>query len=147
MPSHFPCTRDSTTCSWVESMLPIIQAVKLTVGGPVGVLACSFATQGFTVAGSFDAGMLDSEPGKYITRCVSLSDPLRDDTEFCDRVSQHRYSGVYCNGGDFQLRSFMSKPAVRGNLTVFKSDIAVARSHELVYVMGSVVHHHTFSAH
>jgi len=53
-------------------MTPVVQAVKLTVGGPVSVIACSFATQTFTAAGSFDAGMLDSEPGKYITQCVSL---------------------------------------------------------------------------
>jgi len=52
-------------------MTPVVQAVKLTVGGPVGVIACSFATQTFTAAGSFEAGMLDSEPGKYITQCVS----------------------------------------------------------------------------
>ena len=51
-------------------MTPVTRAVKLAVGGPVGVVACSFATQTFTAAGSFDAGMLDSEPGKYITQCV-----------------------------------------------------------------------------
>ena len=83
MPFHFPtCTRNSVTCSWAESMIPLVRDFELAVGGPVGVVACSFATQRFTVAGAFDAGMLDSEPGKYITRCVSLSDPLRDDTEF-----------------------------------------------------------------
>lgn len=51
-------------------MTPVVQAVNLTVGGPVGVLACSFATQRFTPTESFDAGMLDSEPGKYVTQCV-----------------------------------------------------------------------------
>lgn len=51
-------------------MTPVVQAVELTVGGPVSILACSFATQAFTAAGSFDAGLLDSEPGKYITQCV-----------------------------------------------------------------------------
>jgi hypothetical protein len=52
-------------------MTPVVRAVKLAVGGPVGVIACSFATQTFTAAGSFEAGMLDSEPGKYITQCVA----------------------------------------------------------------------------
>ena len=88
------------------------------------------------MAGSFDAGMLDSEPGKYITRHVSSFNLQRYDAKFCDRVSQHRYSGVFCNGGDFPLRSFMSKIAVRGNLTVFESDIAVTRSRGLVYILG-----------
>lgn len=49
-------------------MTPVVRAVKLTVGGPVSVVGCSFASQIFTVSGSFAAGMLDSEPGKYITR-------------------------------------------------------------------------------
>ena len=117
-------------------MTPVVRAVKLAVGGPVSVLACSFATQTFTAAGSFSAGMLDSEPGKYITQYVSLFTILFDNAKFCERVSQHRYSGVFCNGGDFPLRSFMSKSAVRGNLTVFTSDIAATRSQGLVYVLG-----------
>lgn len=53
-------------------MTPVVRAVNLTVGGPVGIIGCSFATQTFTPAGSFEAGMLDSEPGKYITQWVSL---------------------------------------------------------------------------
>lgn len=117
-------------------MTPVVQAVKLTVGGPVGVIACSFASQIFTAAGSFNAGILDSEPGKYITQYVSSFDLPQAETELCDRVSQHRYSGAFCDGGDFHLRSFMSKSAVRGNLTVFTSDIVATRSRGLVYVMG-----------
>ena len=117
-------------------MTPVVQTLNFAVGGPVSILACSFATQGFTAAGSFNAGMLDSEPGKYITRQVLLFDVRRDDAELCDRISQHRYSGVFCNGGDFPLRSFMSKTSVRGNLTVFKPDIAVTRSRGLVYILG-----------
>jgi len=75
LPSHLPFTHNSTTYSWVEDMIPIVRAVNLAVGSPVGVLACSFATQRFTVAESFDAGILDSEPGKYITQYVSLFVP------------------------------------------------------------------------
>jgi len=67
-------------------MTPVVQAVKLTVGGPVGVIACSFATQTFTAAGSFDAGMLDSEPGKYITQCVFRLIPPRHSAEVCEKV-------------------------------------------------------------
>jgi hypothetical protein len=117
-------------------MTPVARAVKLTVGGPVSVTACSFGSQAFTAVGSFNAGMLDSEPGKYITRCVPRFNISRCGTELCDRISQHRYSGAFCNGGDFQLRSFMSKSAVRGNLTTFKSDIAATRSRGLEYVLG-----------
>ncbi|KAF9644536.1 glycoside hydrolase family 79 protein [Thelephora ganbajun] len=105
--------------NWIENMTPVARVVKLSVGGPVGVIACSFVTRIFTATGSFNAGILDSEPGKYITH-----------------ISQHWYSGEFCNGGDFHLRSFMSKSAVRGNLTVFNPDITATRSRGLVYVMG-----------
>lgn len=117
-------------------MTPVVKAVKLTVDERVGVIAGSFATQTFTAAGSFNAGILESEPGKYITQCVFLFNPPRDKAEVCESMSQHRYSGVFCNGGAFNLRSFMSKSAVRGNLTVFKSDIDATRSRGLAYVMG-----------
>ena len=116
-------------------MTPVVRAVDLTVGGPVGVLACSFASQIFTPTGSFNAGLLDSEPGKYITRYVPLF-TLTHDPELCDRISQHQYSGAFCNGGGVKLRSFMSKPAVRSNLTIFKSDIAVTRNRGFVYILG-----------
>lgn len=117
-------------------MTPVVKAVRLTVGGRVGVIAGSFATQAFTAAGSFGAGILESEPGKYITQCVFFFNPPRDNAEIRESMSQHRYSGVFCNGGNISLRAFMSKSAVRGNLTVFKSDIDATRSRGLAYVMG-----------
>lgn len=117
-------------------MTPVVQAVGLEVGGPVAVLACSFATRVFNVTGAIDAGILDSEAGQYITQWVSLFDRPHDDAELCDSISQHRYSGAFCTGGGVKLRSFMSKSAVRSNLTLFESDIAATRSRGLVYVLG-----------
>lgn len=51
-------------------------------------------------------------------------------------ISQHRYSAAFCSGGDFQLTSFMSKTAIRGNITVFSADIAATRAKGLTYVLG-----------
>ena len=51
-------------------MTPVVRAIKLTVGGPVGVFTFSFATRIFTAVGSFDAEVLNSEPGKYVTQYV-----------------------------------------------------------------------------
>ena len=52
------------------------------------------------------------------------------------RISQHRYSAAFCNGGDFPLISFMNKANVRGNLTLFESDIAATKQKGLRYVFG-----------
>lgn len=53
-----------------------------------------------------------------------------------NRISQHRYSGAFCSGGDFALTSFMSKAAVRSNLTVFASDVQVVIDTGFPYVLG-----------
>ncbi|RPD70303.1 glycoside hydrolase family 79 protein [Lentinus tigrinus ALCF2SS1-7] len=87
--------------------------------GPVSVQGAAFATQQFTPREIFDLGILDSKPGKAISQ-----------------ISQHQYSAVFCNGGDFPLTSFMSKSAVRGNLTGFKDDIAATHARGLTYVLG-----------
>lgn len=54
----------------------------------------------------------------------------------CNRISQHRYSAAFCNGGDFPLVSFMSKPSIRNNLTIFNADIAAAHQQGLRYILG-----------
>lgn len=54
------------------------------------------------------------------------------------RVSQHRYSAAFCQGGDFPLVSFMSKAAVRSNLTLFEPDIAETVGKGLAYILGYV---------
>lgn len=55
-----------------------------------------------------------------------------------DRISQHQYSAAFCQGGDFPLVSFMSKAAVRGNLTIFEADIAATHEQGLQYILGYV---------
>ena len=53
-------------------------------------------------------------------------------------ISQHRYSGAFCSGGDFPLISFMSKASVRSNLTLWKPDIATVHGLRLRYILGLV---------
>ena len=53
-------------------------------------------------------------------------------------ISQHRYSAAFCSGGDFALSSFLSKTNVRGNLTLWKPDIAASKQRGLRYVLGYV---------
>ena len=52
------------------------------------------------------------------------------------RISQHHYSAAFCNGGDFPLVSFLSKSAIRGNLSIFNDDIAATHAQGLPYILG-----------
>ena len=54
------------------------------------------------------------------------------------RISQHHYSGAFCDGGDFALASFMSKAFVRGNLSVHEADIAATKEKGLQFILGYV---------
>lgn len=51
-------------------------------------------------------------------------------------ISQHHYSAAFCSGGAFPLTSFMSKSAVRGNLSDFAADIAATKERGMTYVLG-----------
>jgi hypothetical protein len=51
-------------------MTPVVVAINLTAGGPVSLQGCSFAGTGFKPSGTFNAGLLDSVPGKLITTYV-----------------------------------------------------------------------------
>lgn len=55
------------------------------------------------------------------------------------RISQHHYSAAFCNGGSFPLVSFMSKPSIRGNLSIFNADIAATHAQGLPYILGYAV--------
>ncbi|KAI1796214.1 glycoside hydrolase family 79 protein [Ganoderma leucocontextum] len=106
--------------NWISIAGPAVEATDINgPNAPVAVQGAAFAGQGFTPTEIFNLGILDSAPGKAITQ-----------------ISQHRYSAAFCNGGDFPLTSFMSKQAVRGNLTVFNADIAETHSRGLTYVLG-----------
>ncbi|TEB25149.1 hypothetical protein FA13DRAFT_1738567 [Coprinellus micaceus] len=48
----------------------------------------------------------------------------------------HAYSGSFCEGNGALLQDLMTKANIRGNLTRFGPDIAVARDRGLDYVMG-----------
>ncbi|EKM58753.1 glycoside hydrolase family 79 protein [Phanerochaete carnosa HHB-10118-sp] len=130
---------DDYVPDWINISTPVAQAIQShplsrrsdpgsrslverssnTVQGPVQIQACSFAGQGFTPTEVFGLGLLNSTPGELVTV-----------------VSQHRYSAAFCQGGDFPLVSFMSKSAVRSNLTLFEDDIAATVQEGLVYILG-----------
>lgn len=52
------------------------------------------------------------------------------------RISQHRYSGSFCQGSGGLLQDLMTKSTIRGNLTVFKPDIDAVKAKGLGYIMG-----------
>ncbi|KAI0327551.1 glycoside hydrolase family 79 protein [Cubamyces sp. BRFM 1775] len=88
--------------------------------GSVTLQGASFGTQQFTPREVFNSGLLDSAPG----RAISV-------------ISQHRYSVISsCNGTAVSLEDFMSKDAVRSNLTIFEDDIAAAKAEGLGYILG-----------
>ncbi|KAI0071769.1 glycoside hydrolase family 79 protein [Panus rudis PR-1116 ss-1] len=103
---------------WESIAGPVADAAGLKKGG-VTFQGAAFAGQGFTPSQIFNLGILDSTPGKLIST-----------------ISQHRYSAAFCSGGDFALSSFMSKAAVRGNLTLWKPDIAASQQRSLRYILG-----------
>ncbi|KAI0831387.1 glycoside hydrolase family 79 protein [Trametes gibbosa] len=105
---------------WISVAGPVAKAAGITGGsGAVTLQGAAFAGQGFTPRQIFGLGILDSAPGKAISV-----------------ISQHQYSAAFCNGGDFPLVSFMSKAAVRGNLTHFEADIAATHAQGLDYILG-----------
>lgn len=105
---------------WISIAGPAVAAAGIHgPNGPVTVQGAAFAGQGFTPREIFSLGILDSAPGSAITV-----------------ISQHQYSAAFCQGGDFPLVSFMSKTAVRGNLTIFEADIAATHEQGLEYILG-----------
>ncbi|KAI0676340.1 glycoside hydrolase family 79 protein [Trametes maxima] len=107
---------------WTANAGPVVEAVGIHGrGGPVTLQGASFGTQQFTPGQVFDLGLLDSKPGQ----AVSV-------------ISQHRYSVVSsCNGtATVSLAEFMSKDAVRSNLTIFEADIAASKAKGLGYIIG-----------
>ena len=52
------------------------------------------------------------------------------------RISQHKYSGSFCTGTNGLLQDLMAKDSIRGNLSVFASDIRAVREKGLEYILG-----------
>ena len=126
---------------WISVAGPAVEAAGIRGRyGPVSVQGAAFASQQFTPREIFDLGILDSAPGKAISQYVhALVLSLQEsDAHVLHRISQHQYSAAFCNGGDFPLTSFMSKSAVRGNLTIFQDDIAATHARGLTYVLGYI---------
>ncbi|KAI0787956.1 hypothetical protein C8Q74DRAFT_1315715 [Fomes fomentarius] len=105
---------------WISVAGPVAQAAGITDrDGPVSLQGAAFANQGFTPRQIFNLGILSSAPGMGISV-----------------ISQHHYSAAFCNGGSFPLVSFMSKPSIRGNLSIFNADIAATHAQGLPYILG-----------
>ncbi|PSS35531.1 hypothetical protein PHLCEN_2v1525, partial [Hermanssonia centrifuga] len=112
-------TVEEYVADWISIAGPVMQAAGLHPNGDVAFQGAAFAGQGFTPTEIFDLGILDTTPGGLITR-----------------ISQHRYSAAFCNGGDFPLVSFMNKASVRSNLTLFEADLSASKARGLGYVLG-----------
>lgn len=51
-------------------------------------------------------------------------------------VSQHHYSGSFCSGNSGLLSDLMAKDGIRGNISLFDSDIAATTALGLTYIFG-----------
>ncbi|KAJ7494595.1 glycoside hydrolase family 79 protein [Mycena galericulata] len=79
----------------------------------------SHSTTGFSPQGIFANGILDSEPGAFITT-----------------ISQHHYSGSFCSGNGGLLQDLMTKSTIRSNLSSFTPDIEATQAKNLDYLLG-----------
>jgi len=79
----------------------------------------SHSTTGFSPQGIFANNILDSEPGRFI-----------------NTISQHHYSGSFCEGSGGLLQDLMTKATIRSNLSDFIPDIQATQERNLDYVLG-----------
>ncbi|KAJ7837920.1 glycoside hydrolase family 79 protein [Mycena leptocephala] len=79
----------------------------------------SHSTTGFSPQGLFANNILDSEPGRFI-----------------NTISQHHYSGSFCEGSGGLLQDLMTKATIRSNLSDFIPDIQATQERNLDYVLG-----------
>ncbi|KAG5638580.1 hypothetical protein H0H81_011800 [Sphagnurus paluster] len=96
-------------------------AAGITEKSHTKFIAGSYATLefGMSPTKAFDAGLTNSKVGKLIST-----------------ISQHQYSGAFCEGGDFLLQALMDKYTIRSNLTTLFPDIRTTKGHGLKYILG-----------
>ncbi|KAG7446126.1 glycoside hydrolase family 79 protein [Guyanagaster necrorhizus] len=112
------------TQEWTEFASNISETVGMSSTSHTKFFVGSFitssnSTTGFSPQAIYAEGILDSEPGAFITT-----------------FSQHQYSGVFSEGDEDLLQELMTKENIRGNLSVHSTDIAVTHSRGLDYVLG-----------
>uniref|UniRef100_A0A0W0F2I2 Beta-glucuronidase C-terminal domain-containing protein n=1 Tax=Moniliophthora roreri TaxID=221103 RepID=A0A0W0F2I2_MONRR len=122
-------TRDNATWSpreyvpqWNEFASAIIRTTGITGHSRTRFFGASFGgsnTFGFTAETLFDQGYLESQPGALVTL-----------------LSQHRYSGSFCQGSASLLQDLMDKGTIKSNLTMFYEDIVQTRRLGLSYILG-----------
>ncbi|KAH7108203.1 hypothetical protein BKA62DRAFT_781574 [Auriculariales sp. MPI-PUGE-AT-0066] len=108
---------------WSALAGDVTEALGLKKGSLPGWLGASFsgktAFSPTELREAYDDGLIDSTAGKLITA-----------------ISQHRYSGSFCTGGDVILTDLMDKSYVRGNISVWKPDIEATLARGLKYWLG-----------
>lgn len=74
---------------------------------------------GFSPQAIFNLGILESPAGQLI-----------------ETISQHHYSGSFCTGGGAVLQDLMTKSYIRGNISMYISDIEATLAKGLKYILG-----------
>ncbi|KAH7108202.1 hypothetical protein BKA62DRAFT_681430 [Auriculariales sp. MPI-PUGE-AT-0066] len=117
-----------TVANWQTDWVALAGSVSTALGIKKGSLpswiSLSFAggdhgNGGFSPQQAYANGLLSTTAGSLITV-----------------VSQHRYSGSFCTGSQGLLSDLMSKLYIRGNVTVWKPDIAATEVQGLKYWLG-----------
>ncbi|KAH8826841.1 glycoside hydrolase family 79 protein [Flagelloscypha sp. PMI_526] len=123
---HRPSDYDSPLYvqEWTTFATNVSKAAGLTAQGHTKLLAASFAgsshtTTGFSPQAIFALGILDSEPGRLVST-----------------ISEHRYSGSFCQGSAQILQDLMNKASIRGNLTSYQPDIVATKAKGLDFILG-----------
>ncbi|KAN0078231.1 glycoside hydrolase family 79 protein [Tylopilus felleus] len=110
---------------WVEFATNVSETAGLSNTSVTKLIGGSFSgsshnnIHGFSPQSLFANGILDTYPGAFITT-----------------ISQHQYSGSFCTGSGSLLQDLMTKRYIRGNITVFESDINATFAHGLEYILG-----------
>ncbi|KAH6915443.1 hypothetical protein BKA70DRAFT_1369145 [Coprinopsis sp. MPI-PUGE-AT-0042] len=112
--------------------IPEWTAMASNVTGVLGMSPSSFtkflassmvwttrSTTGWSPQALFAQGLLNSSAGALIST-----------------ISQHRYSGSFCEGSPALLQDLMTKTTIRGNISFHAPDIAVTKARGLDYVLG-----------
>ncbi|KAF8309020.1 glycoside hydrolase family 79 protein [Clavulina sp. PMI_390] len=118
-------TFDNWVSEWSLFAHSIIDAAGLKPNATPRLLTGSFSSSSHSTTTKFS-------PQRIIASSI-LSGTLGP---YIDTVSQHQYSGSFCTGSGGLLASLMDKATIKGNVTVFSSDIAAVQAAGRDYIFG-----------
>ncbi|KAG0708092.1 glycoside hydrolase family 79 protein [Suillus ampliporus] len=110
---------------WEEFAYNVSKTANLSNTSYTKLIGAAFAgsshnnLSGFSPQAIFNLGILESPAGQLI-----------------ETISQHQYSGSFCTGGGAVLQDLMTKSYIRGNISVFNSDIEATIANGLNYILG-----------